>query len=107
MPGCGFSSGRVRLLPQDTQHAPQFTQGLAAGVADQLERLFAAFGGDVGRVGAAVGQRDDDGQIVADDVVHLAGHPGALGDGGQPAALVPLDLQLPRAIAQARQGYMR
>ena len=29
----------------------------------------------------AVGQADDDGQAVGDDVVHLAGDPGALGDG--------------------------
>lgn len=37
---------------------------------------------------------------MADDVVHLAGHPGAFGGGGELAALVAFDLQAGRAVAQ-------
>ncbi|CAM5644688.1 hypothetical protein SAURM35S_07324 [Streptomyces aurantiogriseus] len=40
---------------------------------------------------------------MADDVVHLARDPGTLGGGGEPAALVALDLQAPGAFLQRRQ----
>lgn len=92
--------GGLGLLAQHAEHAAQFAQRLASGVPDEQQGLLAAFRCEVGRVRATVGEGDDDGEVVADDVVHLAGDPGAFGGGGQFAALVAFDLQAGRAVAQ-------
>ena len=51
------------------------------------------------RVGrGAVGQAGDDGQVVADDVVHFAGDPGAFGEGGQLKQTLAFGLQACPAV---------
>lgn len=92
--------GGLGLLTQHAEHTAQFAQRLAPGVTDEQQGLLATFRGEVGRVRASVGESDDDGEVVTDDVVHLAGHTGAFGGGGQLAALVAFDLQAGRAVAQ-------
>ncbi len=91
---------RGGLHTQHAQHAPEFTERLASRVADEEQRLLATLGGEVGGVGAAVGEGDDDGEVVADDVVHLPCHTRAFGGGGESAALVALDLQAGGTVAQ-------
>src|SRR5690606_18064622 len=73
--------------------AAELTERLAAGGADGVQGLGGAFRGLGGRVLAAVGQTGDDGQVVTDDVVHLAGDAGAFGCGGDAGLLVAFDLQ--------------
>ena len=61
-------------------------------------------GGPLGRAGRRGGRRlaqgDHDGEVVGDDVVHLAGDPGALGGRGERALLVALAFQPVRAVVQ-------
>ncbi|GGW69796.1 hypothetical protein GCM10010350_63060 [Streptomyces galilaeus] len=64
------------VLADDGEQAPQFGEGLAAAVADDAEGLGATFGLGGGERGGAVGEADDDGEGVAEDVVHLAGDAG-------------------------------
>lgn len=75
----------VRLVgPQDAQRAPHVGQRLPARLGDLQHRGGGPVRGPVLRVDGGVGERDHDGQVVGDDVVHLAGDPGPLlGDGQQ------------------------
>ena len=66
------------FLAQHTQHPAQLGQRLPAGVTDQPERFGGLLGPRGRERGAAVGQANDHRDVMADDVVHLAGHPGSL-----------------------------
>lgn len=95
----------VRVRPQDAQDAAEFAHGLPAGVAEEAQGLGGPLVVVGGEGGCAVGEPDHDGEVVADDVVHLAGDPGALGGGGEPDALVAFDLQAGGAVLQCRQVH--
>ena len=63
----------VVVLADDGEQAAQFGQNLTAAVADDAECLGSAFGFGFGECGGTVGEADDDGEGVAEDVVPLAG----------------------------------
>jgi hypothetical protein len=95
-PGCGASGAAVpgvAFLADDGEQAAQFGQGVAAAVGDDAQGLGAALRFRLGEPGGAVGEADDDGEGVAEDVVHLPGDPGAFGGGGEAGPLVALHLQ--------------
>lgn len=85
--------GVLRLVPQHPQQAAEFGEGLTAGGADGLQRLGGALRTTGSGVRATVGQARDDGEVVADDVVHLPGDPGPFGGGGEAGLLVALAFQ--------------
>ena len=91
---------RARLGPQDAEQAAHLGQRLAARVADRAQR---GGGGRRALLGArrrAVGLHDDDRQRVRDDVVQLAGDPGALERGADRGLLIALERQQPVALLQ-------
>ena len=98
--GGEFRCGLLFLFAQDVQEAAEFGEGLAAGGGDRGEGLGGSVGGLGGGVAAAVGEAGDDGEVVADDVVHLAGYAGAFGGRGEAGLLVAFDLQAAGAVLQ-------
>lgn len=88
------------VVAQDVQEAAEFAEGLPAGGADGVEGLRGAVGGLGGGVAAAVGETGDDGEVVADDVVHFPCYAGAFGRGGEPDLLVAFRLQAVGAVLQ-------
>ena len=70
-------------------------------VSDTLRMTSVAALRRAGRGGdRRLAQGDHDGQVVGDDVVHLAGDPGALGRDGERGLLVSLSFQPVGAVAQ-------
>lgn len=97
----GLRAGAVLVVvAQDVQEAAEFAERLAAGGADGVEGLGGAVRGLGGGVAAAVGEAGDDGEVVADDVVHLPGYARAFGGGGEPDLLVAFRLQAAGAVLQ-------
>ena len=92
--------------PEDADEATGLGEGLARGRPDGLQRLPGARPVEVlgvrGGVGGAVGLHDDDAEGVGNDVVHLAGDPGALVLGGDPGPLVAVAPQ--RLVLLAQPG---
>lgn len=89
----GGAVGVGVVVAQDAQEAAEFGQGLSAGGADRLQRLGRALRAPGCRIGPAVRQACDDGQVVADDVVHLPRDAGPFGCGRQAGLLVAFVLQ--------------
>ena len=92
-----------RLVTQDAHGTPELSEGLTAGIRDQPQCFGTALRGGLRREGTRIGQGDDHGQVVPDEVVHLPRDPGAFGRGGQPAALIPFDFQAGRPFPQTGQ----
>ena len=101
--GHGGSRGerrRLRTGAQDPEQAAHLRQGLTAGAADLGQGLARLRGCGIKSVGAPVGLRHHDAEVVRDHVVQLAGDTGALGRGGDLRLGIPFPFGADGAFLQ-------
>jgi hypothetical protein len=80
--------GGLGVAAQHPEQAAHLVERLAGGLADGGEVAHAVLGQPADPVGGGLGLDRDHGHVVGDDVVQLAGDPGALLQDG-PAGLLP------------------
>ena len=83
----GVGGGVGVGIPQDTDDATHVLQGVPPGVGDRDEHVVGARRRCRREGRARLGQPDDDGQGVCDDVVHVPGDPGPFGEDRRPGGL--------------------
>ena len=90
----GTDGAGVRLVrPQDSEEPPHVGEGLPSRTGDLPHGGGRRIGGAELGEDRAVGERDHHGQVVADDVVHLAGDAGPFVGDREPGPLVAFTLQ--------------